>query len=139
MRRREFLGFVGGLSAWPLTAPAQPRDMPVIGFLYSGSPELGGSILTAFRTGLSESGFVEGRNVLIEYRWAHDDITKFPELAADLVDRRVAVIATLGTPTSALPAKAATTAIPIVFRTGGDPVQLGLVNSLSRPGGNITA
>jgi putative ABC transport system substrate-binding protein len=112
--------------------------MPVVGYLYSGAPETSTYLLAAFRKGLSETGYVEGRDVLIEYRFANNEDDRLPELAADLVRRRVAVIVTPGTPAAALAAKAATTAIPIVFRTGVDPVQLGLVQSFSRPGGNMT-
>ena len=139
IRRREFItGLGGAASSWPLAARAQQRALPVVGYLYSGSPETSASWLAAFRKGLSESGFSEGRSAAIEYRWANNDPARLPELAADLVRRRVAVIVTPGIAASVLAAKATTTTIPIVFRTGGDPMALGFVASLNRPGGNVT-
>ena len=138
MRRREFITLLGGTAVWPVAARAQQPAMPVIGFLHSASPGTRRDQVVAFQRGLQEVGFVEGRNVGIEYRWAEHRYDRLPELAAELVRSRVAVIVATGNMATALAAKAVTTTTPIVFMNSGDPVQAGLVGSLNRPGGNIT-
>jgi ABC-type uncharacterized transport system substrate-binding protein len=138
MRRREFIAGLGSATALPLAAYAQQRGAPTVGALFVGIQAESGSNVLAFRKGLSEMGFVEGRNLTIEYRWAEDQFDRLPALAADLVQRRVAVILAGGGTPAVTAAKTATSTIPIVFYTGGDPVEDGIVASFNRPGGNVT-
>ncbi len=138
MRRRDFIKVIGsGAVAWPLAARAQQPSMPVVGYLSATSQEGGKERAAAFRRGLQQSGYVEGQNVAIEYRWADERVERLPALAADLVQRHVGVIAAVTTP-AAIAAQATTTTVPIVFETGSDPVRLGLVTNLNQPGGNVT-
>jgi putative tryptophan/tyrosine transport system substrate-binding protein len=138
MRRREFIAGLGGAAAWPLVARAQQPAMPVIGFMSARSPEDTVEVLKAFHNGLEQGGFIDGRNVNIEYRWARGDYSRLPVLATELLGRHINVLVATGGDASARAAKEATATIPIVFNMGGDPVKAGLVRSFNQPGGNAT-
>jgi putative ABC transport system substrate-binding protein len=139
MRRREFVGgLIGATTGWPAVARAQQKSVPVIGFLHSSTAEPNAERIAGFLKGLRDAGLSEGSDFRIEYRWANGQISRLPEFAADLIQRKVSVITTLADTSAALAAKSATSTIPIVFATGGDPVKMGIVQSLSRPGGNVT-
>src|SRR5215510_12820706 len=138
MRRREFITLIGGATAWPLAARAQQQSMPVIGFLHLTSRDEIRGLLPDFHQGLAEAGYIEGKNVAIEYRWGEGRNDRMPGLIADLVRRQVSVIVTLESTLTALAAKGATSTIPIIFMQGADPVRIGLVDSLAHPGGNLT-
>src|SRR6516165_8893775 len=138
MRRRELITLLGGAATWPLVARAQQAAIPVVGFMSGRSPEDSARIASAFRQGLADAGFIEGQTVNIEYRWANGDSDKLPALAADLVNRKVAVLVGVGGDVSAAAAAKATKTIPVVFGMGGDPIKAGLVASFNRPGGNVT-
>jgi putative tryptophan/tyrosine transport system substrate-binding protein len=138
VKRREFITLLGGAVAWPLAVGAEQPAMPIVGYLGAGTPETWANVVAAFRKGLAETGYVEGRNLSIGFRFAQNELGRLPELAADLVRRRPVVIATPSSAAATLAAKAETTTIPIVFSTGADPVRTGLVASLNRPGDNVT-
>src|SRR3954469_8521157 len=138
MRRRDFLGVLGGAAAWPVRGFAQATSAPFIGFVSSRSPNESEGVVAAFRQGLVETGFVEGQNLAIAFRWAEGRYDRLPALAAELVNLRVAVLFAAGGPPSALTAKATTSTIPVVFSAVNDPLRVGLVSSLNRPGGNIS-